>query len=203
MIDTLLSFLFPERCAGCDTPGTILCNTCHAGIAASAVFPQGFALYSYSHPLIRKAVWELKYHHKSSLAKALALKGMYPSFPNSTIVLVPIPQHYTKTFSRGFNQSKLLAQWMKKVIPNSTIKTVLKKTRATTPQSHTKNKSQREKNVIDSMIATKQLDPHALYIVIDDVITTGSTIRETARALQAGGAKYVYSLALAHGSVGR
>ena len=115
-----------------------------------------------------------------------------------SIVLVPVPQHVSKTYSRGFNQSVLLCRWLQPAL-GATVRPLLKKVRATDAQAHAPDRSQRQKNLADSMRASGTADPNALYIVVDDVITTGSTIAEAGRALRAAGAVHVYGMALAHG----
>jgi predicted amidophosphoribosyltransferase len=166
-------------------------------------------LYHYGNKIVRQAVWDLKYYRKSTLAKELIfndgniLQSYIEKWLTETstkrVALVPIPQHYTKTFSRGFNQSLVVAKWIRVHIPQGTIAQILVKIKATTAQAHIENKVRRQKNLHQSMKAVKILDSSILYIVVDDVITTGSTITEAGRALRAAGAKHVYAIALAHG----
>ncbi len=211
MFDTILSVFFPEHCHGCGISGTALCRDCFKTIPSSLPIIEpanSFALFDYSHPLVQKAVWELKYHRKSALAKKLAEYGApaayqyVQSLPVPTIVLVPIPQHFSKTYSRGFNQSALLCQWLQPAL-GATIQQLLKKVRATDAQAHAHDRDQRQKNLANSMKATSVLEPDTLYIVLDDVITTGSTITEASRALRTAGAVHVCAIALAHGYAGK
>jgi competence protein ComFC len=219
MIDRLLTqflrLIYPEQCAGCKKPGTALCTECLSRIPPSdiiySVYEQqspAFALYDYADPIVQKAIWELKYYRKSPTAQALAEAGAARALKripqNMKIIFVPIPQHYTKTFTRGFNQSALIAKWFSRSIPNSSIQPVLKKVRATEAQAHSHNRAERQKNLADSITAKNgTIDPttadNALYIVVDDVITTGSTANEASRALRAAGASNIFIVALAHG----
>lgn len=217
MFDAILSVFFPERCRGCGMSGTALCAQCRLGLRPSLPIaePQGsFALFDYQHPIVQKAVWELKYHRKGALAKKLAEYGassaahyvasllkaeVLENAGTVPIVLVPVPQHFTKTYSRGFNQSKLICKWLQTAVPTATIQPLLKKVRATDAQAHAHDKGQRQKNLADSMRVIGTVDPHALYIVVDDVITTGSTVAEARRALGAAGAVRIHAIALAHG----
>jgi ComF family protein len=198
MIDTLLRLLFPERCALCNTPGIALCTVCQKTIPpAHTIYSieNAVALYDYKHPIVRKAIWELKYFHKSTLAKALVEASTIPI--KGPFVLVPIPQHYTKTFLRGFNQSALIAKWIQNLIPETTVSNVLKKVKATDAQAKTQSKVERAENMAGTMISRNTLDPNVVYVLVDDVITTGSTTTEASRALRAAGAEHIYSIAIA------
>jgi ComF family protein len=212
MLDDILSILFPERCRGCGKNGAALCRNCLKAIPpANPIVNEtmAFAVWNYQHPIVRKAIWELKYHHKSPTAKILLLEGRdavtaylnaimhYQSFQK--VILVPIPQHYSKTLNRGFNQSLVITKWLKQVLPQATIQLVLQKTHATLSQAHTHARQERQKNLSGSMKAFVTVDPAPLYIIVDDVITTGSTITEASRALRAAGAKHICAIAIAHG----
>ncbi|MDB5255133.1 MAG: amidophosphoribosyltransferase-like protein [Candidatus Nomurabacteria bacterium] len=205
MIDTLLHLLFPERCQGCNTPGIALCSDCLKTIPLSDTIystENAYALYTYEHPIVRRAIWELKYFRKSSLTKVLAegAADRIAAHITGPVILVPIPQHYTKTFSRGFNQSVSIAKWIQKIVPETTVSQVLKKVRSTTAQAKTQSKAERAENMMGTMVSKKILDDTAVYVLVDDVITTGSTIYEASRALRAAGAEHIYCVAIAHGS---
>ncbi|MES2225100.1 MAG: hypothetical protein V4478_03895 [Patescibacteria group bacterium] len=208
MIDYLLNLLFPEQCAGCGQSNTALCADCAHALPASHAITNpltAIALYDYEHPIVRKAVLQLKYRRRSPLMKALVqhaesrLRKQLGFLYSKKIVFVPMPQHYAKTFSRGFNQSALIARWLAAFVPGTQVQQVLKKERATLSQAETYSRKERLQNLRSSMRAKKILDPDTLYIVVDDVITTGSSAKEASRALRAAGAVHVYSLAVAHG----
>jgi ComF family protein len=210
MFNTLLHILFPESCLGCNAPSTALCAACISSIPlANNPNPLVFALYDYNNPLVQKIVRNFKYHRKASAARALFESGYVhimeyisesmQSAAIETLYLVPIPQHRTKTLLRGFNQSHKLAVWIKRLLPHAVVQRALIKPIATLPQARTQSRSERAANVAHSMKAKHALDPHALYIVIDDVSTTGATCSEAKRALQEGGAVNILSISLAHG----
>jgi ComF family protein len=166
-----------------------------------------FAIFDYSNPLVSDAVWELKYHGKSETARALVdraalriTKKINEQYTASEkIILVPLPQHASKTRARGYNQSALIAKWLARQIPHARIAVVLQKTIATVPQARIKHKAARLKNVEGTMKALRALDPHAIYVIVDDVTTTGATFVEARRALAAAGAQQIRAVALAHG----
>jgi predicted amidophosphoribosyltransferase len=116
------------------------------------------------------------------------------------MLIVPIPSHKEKLRKRGFNQSILIAQWWSAYIPGSQIKSLLQKITPTLPQA-TLNKKKRLHNVTGSMQCDTSLNPHLLYVIVDDVITTGATCAEARRALKHAGARKICTVALAHGYV--
>lgn len=168
-----------------------------------------YGLYDYGNPLVSHAVWNLKYRHQGQEAKLLAFKANefiseivsehLQSEKPETIILVPVPQYKKKTEKRGFNQSEVIASWTTKVLPDSKIENILEKIKETLPQSHISDKKQRMRNISNTIRTTKQLDEKSIYIVIDDVTTTGATFLEATRALKSAGARNILCIALAHG----
>lgn len=209
MFTTFLTYLFPDRCIGCNTGGIALCASCIKTIPlAKSPNRLSCTLYSYTDPLVQKAIRDLKYHHRADAAKSLLVAGsehfiqylgdVLQSTNSERISLVPIPQYTSRTRLRGFNQSRKLATWLKEAVQDIAIEEILIKTRTTLPQA-TMDRRTRLHNVTDSMSAVASLDPHTLYIIIDDVMTTGATFAEAMRALRKAGAEKIMTLSLAHG----
>ncbi len=211
MLRSFMRSLFPQRCSGCRLPGSALCSACIAKIPfAVSLSPKTYAVYAYGNPLVRYAIRNLKYHHRSEQTKLLAhaavahitdyLSDTIQSHNVQNIVFVPIPEHRTKFRSRGFNQSLLLAQWWSDSFPESQVDSLLDKTVATIPQAHLK-RAARMKNIAHTMRCLETLDRSRLYIVVDDVTTTGATFAEARRALSEQGATKIFFIALAHGYI--
>lgn len=211
IFDALWSFLFPLRCSGCGNVGSALCEHCIA-MLPSAIAPEDdrtFAVYNYGSAIVERAIRNLKYHRRGETAVALAHAGapaiaeyisekLQTTHPEA-LILVPIPQHRTKTNTRGFNQSELVARAVAAVLDGARVSLLLHKTRTTTPQAHMKSKTARLQNLKGSMIALATLDSKTLYVLIDDVTTTGATFTEASRALRAAGARKILCAAVAHG----
>ena len=209
MLNRLIRLLFPEHCHKCGTPGTALCHKCTARIPLAVMLPKGtYAVFDYGASIVRTAIKNLKYRRHGELGHALMRAGLpyivayiadtLHSTQDEHIVLVPIPEHHKKRTERGFNQSELLARWIHKELPGTIVSSILEKTIFTLPQARL-NRTARLKNVRHTMKAIRVLDPAQLYIVIDDVTTTGATFTEAKRALLEAGARKIICIALAHG----
>ena len=162
------------------------------------------ALFDYSHPLVKEIVWELKYGGNTKIADKLGkiLQKVIRRELNEKIILIPIPISDKRRFERGWNQSELLAQAVKSYDSEKMFKYLprqLIKLRHTESQTKTGSKSERLKNLTDSM---KVLNPASVsggrVVVLDDVTTTGSTFAEARRALRAAGTKKILCIAVAH-----
>ncbi|MBI3752936.1 MAG: ComF family protein [Deltaproteobacteria bacterium] len=147
--------------------------------------------------VLLEAIHMFKYSGKTSLAKPLG-KLMADGFSNKGCdLVVPVPLHKTRLKERGFNQSLFLARELA-AIHNLPVDYIhLKRIRATDPQINLKEK-ERVKNVRGAFAAADGkvfIDKHIL--LIDDVYTTGATIRECGRILKRAGAKGIDVLTLA------
>ena len=115
------------------------------------------------------------------------------------VLIVPVPLHPGRLRQRRFNQSALLAKSLEKTAARPAILDLLERTRAT-PQQQGLTAKARERNVsgafrIADIWKTKLKNRHV--ILIDDVLTTGSTLKACARTLKRAGASQVSGLVLA------
>lgn len=170
------------------------------------------ALFDYSHPVVKEIIWELKYSGNVRIANKLG-KILYDHIREELIdlsifekwgkpMLVPIPISDKRRFERGWNQSELLAKRIIELDKNKMFKYLpgqLIKYRHTESQTKTSSRSERLKNLTNSMrVLNTSSVVGACIIVIDDVTTTGSTFAEARRALRAAGAKKILCVAVAH-----
>lgn len=112
-------------------------------------------------------------------------------------VVVPVPLYWYRENKRGFNQSKLIGQILSRNLSLDYCD-VLKRTRYTMPQIKLK-RAERKENIKNAFEITipYTLDPRPYVLLIDDVWTTGSTLKECCKVLKSSGAKKVWALTLA------
>lgn len=114
--------------------------------------------------------------------------------------LVPVPLHPDKERERGYNQSMLIAQTLAENSPVKGIQSLLERTRFTSSQTQL-NRKERDQNVKNAFALSQRTHvmTDSIYILVDDVFTTGSTLNACALALQNAGAKHLKVFTLGHG----
>jgi len=118
------------------------------------------------------------------------------SFPCLDLV-VPIPLHRKKLRERGFNQAELIAKVVAKHLQVRLTKGNLKRTKATITQTSLDRK-ERRRNLREAFTVKNRDGFQAKNVLlVDDVYTTGTTIKEAAKVLKEAGVKEVYVFALA------
>lgn len=110
-------------------------------------------------------------------------------------LVVPVPLHPRRVLERGFNQSELLAEVVARRLGIAVDSRGLRRIRPTSPQTDL-DADGRRLNVREAFVAFRSFR-HEKVVLVDDVISTGSTVRECARALRTAHASEVVVLALA------
>ncbi len=224
---SVLDFVFPLRCPGCNKKGTWFCDACLAELRPVESFTctvcggdaikgithprcQGkytldrlISIYEYEGP-IKKAIHWLKYKDVTGLAKILSdlmveeVQELGLDFGFDTII-IPVPLHWRRAWKRGFNQAELLANCFGKSLNLTVRDGLLRRTRNTEPQIKLRH-NERQKNVAGAFEVPKGKKKEAKgrdFLLIDDVCTTGATLNACANALKRSGARYVWALTLA------
>lgn len=158
-------------------------------------FQSAFTGYRYCYPLDRLLIHykHLRQHQAEGALKQLWLQHIKLITPLPD-ALVPIPLHYRRYWRRGFNQAERLAKFAAELhnIPS----VPLLKKRHYTHSQQGKTRVERMHNIEGSFTCLSSFK-HQHLALIDDVLTTGSTVNEAARILIANGAKRVDIWALA------
>ncbi len=198
-----LHFLNGAGCRACaaaltvDLGETSLCAAC---IARPPKWDQARAALAYT-DASRQAVLELKYAGRrdglTTMTNWMALAGR--DILTDTDRLVPVPLHYQRLARRGFNQAGWLAQGIGQHAGIPVLVDAIVRTRATPSQSGLSPR-QRYKNVAGAFKVRRSRRKQiggATITLVDDVYTTGSTLKACTRALLQAGAASVNVLVLA------
>jgi competence protein ComFC len=168
-----------------------------------------YAIYSYKDPLVKKAIWLLKYrgneHALQILATLMAFRLqellenllLFENFEQP--ILVPVPMSAKR--KKESNHTEKLCEQVLITLPAGMIEyrpQALSKIQETESQAKTKGRENRLNNLKGSITANSDTVTKRNIILIDDVITTGATIEECKRVLLKVGAKKVIALSLAH-----
>lgn len=164
--------------------------------------PQMVRIAALHTPPMREAIHALKYENRPELAEPLArylvaalLTAPRHPFTSALDVVVPVPLHEVRRRERGYNQSELLARAFCKRSGLPHAPNLLSRERPTASQVGL-NALERQANVAEAFVAKGDLAGKQILLV-DDVYTTGATMRACAVALQTAGAEAVYGLTLA------
>lgn len=210
----LLNILFPVRCSGCGLKDKVFCDNCITAtrLAERETERDIIALFDYRDPIIKKAIWELKYHKKRYLGERLGeilydnlieeVSGIKSGFVDRALVVIPVPISKNKTRTRGYNQAFHIAKGFcnkegKKVFELRN--DIIYRKVDTLPQARITNRKRRLENVRGVFNIKNEEDIKSrTIIVIDDVTTTGGTINEIVKILKKSGAKKVVGFTVAH-----
>ena len=175
------------RCPQCGVE-TTLGERCGACLKEPPAFVQTIALFRYEFPVDR-LIQALKYSHQLPLAAWFGECLSYQIVAEAHDLLLPLPLHPSRLQTRGFNQSVEIARAIHQrlAIPLNTSSLI--RTRATPPQAALPLK-ERAKNVRGAFECVSDLSGKRILLV-DDVMTTGSTLRECARILELHGAAQI------------
>lgn len=200
-----LDFLFPPRADELllrdVSPDNFL--TLMAPHLVDETRPGTVALFRFGSPVVRSVIHEAKYHGNNQAFNFLVLAlaeylcdcddiGNRMSY----VCLVPIPLGKERHRERGFNQAEEVAKRVALELGIRMKTDLLIRTRETVSQVSLR-RQQRKENMRGAFRAEHPVDPSHIYIVLDDVITTGATLQAAIDALKAAGAEHIIPLALA------
>jgi competence protein ComFC len=181
-------------CQKCSEPfeGSITDAFTCANCAHRAIYFDAAVAAYRGRGIVRQIIHEFKYGRQIHL-RHLVARWLHGALDDERLcglrfdVIVPVPLHPARQRERGFNQASLLAELLsaQTSIP---AKPLLERTRYTTTQTAL-DRSERMENLHNAFRLRKNVDVRGLRVLlVDDVLTTGSTLNECARVLNRAGA---------------
>jgi ComF family protein len=201
---TALDLVFPPRCVECGRAGSLFCDACQQKL------PQVPPIFDKDSPLaerrstaefaggIQKAIHGLKYSGQTAFADLLG-RRLVAELARSDwqpTMITAAPLHVERLRERGYNQSALLAKHLSQAKGIPFRPDAIVRIRATRQQVGLGYRD-RQANMANAFQANPQIVNNQRIIVIDDVYTTGATLRSCASALLEGGATKVWALTVA------
>lgn len=217
-----LDILLPALCIKCrsrlkdDEKSHLLCRICFDSIAVNRVVTRpdkDTALYAvgrYDDMALRELIHAFKYDKfmngrntiRALIKRYIAVVNLV-SIVGSDAILIPIPLHRARLRKRGFNQSEIIASELSRLTGLAMDSDILHRVKNTKTQIHLENYEKRRENLKNSfevtLASSTQLKSYSTItlILVDDVYTSGATMKEAIRALKRVGAKNVVGFVLA------
>jgi len=174
---------------------------CLSCLRASPPFESLHAGFVFRGP-VADAVRRFKYRREPGLASSLA--GLLPQSPaalhRDRALVVPVPLHSKRLRRRGYNQAALLARHFSRREALEFSVDALERVRPTPPQVEQPSANARRNNVRNAFRHRKNGELGGRdVILIDDVVTSGSTVSDCCRALREAGVRTTFVVTLARG----
>ncbi len=198
-----LDFIAEPFCAVCGFPFEFeveKSSQCASCLANRPPYESARAALKYG-DTSRDIILGFKHADKTHAVKAFIpwLKRAGADMLKEADIIVPVPLHFWRLVSRRYNQAALMANALARETGRPVIPDLMRRTRATPSQGHL-NAKQRFRNVRRAFAlgpGHKETVKGKTILLVDDVYTTGATVRECAKILMKAGAKKVHVLTLA------
>ena len=221
-----LDLIFPVQCVNCHTNGEYLCKKCaklinlrfrqrcpvcnknsitgatHPRCHSSWTIDGVWASVAYRHP-IKKLIHKWKYNYSADLTTTLnnQIIQNLPDYFKNFDILVPVPLHPFRKQWRGFNQAEKLAQHLSQDLKIELLNNSLIRTKNTIPQMQIKHREIRVKNLNNSFALNPKIEKLKIkqksILIIDDITTTGTTLRQAAKPFKRAGAGRIWGIVIA------
>lgn len=220
MIDTLLQSLAPHYCYGCGVIGTSLCGNCkydiisepflgclacghlagRHGLCAQCQVPYQKAWCSAERSgVVERLIDDYKFEYVQAIHRVLGdlLLETLDDLPRETII-VPIPTISPHIRQRGYDHTLLVARYIGRK-RQLAVRPLLGRAHSTV--QHGAGRVQRIAQAKQAFIITSEVEADRPYLLLDDIVTTGATIRYAAQTLHNAGAQYIWVAAVARQSL--
>lgn len=217
-----LDWIYPPSCGGCGSMGVRWCTNCESSlvqiredVCSICGYPYGNrnicekcfrskpsytqlrSIYRYQ-TSIRRSLHQLKYKNDLGFGEILGQKcaEFLKSLEWSIDIITPVPLGKRRRKERGYNQAALIAYPIALLLKTPYKSKLLERVKETHSQIDF-SAEQRKENMQNAFIAISTGLRGKNILIVDDVITTGSTMDSCAKALKKAGAKNVYGLSVA------
>jgi len=224
--ELILDFLFPKRCLGCGKFGSYLCQECFGkiGFLDQQFCPVcGHpAIGGFTHPgcktplsldglisvanyneIMHSLISSFKYQPfvtdlQEVICRILRSYFEKNDFPYKEFLVIPIPLHWMRKNWRGYNQAEILARIVAEILGFQFTPNILRRTQFTKPQTQLSRDERLEnlRGVFALQESSKEKIANRAILLVDDVWTTGATIKECGKVSKRNGAKKVWALTL-------
>lgn len=217
LLEKLIRLIYPAKCMVCDAvlnedTYLYLCEPCknnlpryQKGFFKSMQMPylDGiFAAFYYSEG-IKNAIHSMKFKSHPRLAQTMVSLICDEMFKHKPVpdfdLIVPVPMHPKKKRQRGYNQAELLANEIARILNKDVCGDILIKIQNTTAQIQLKRED-RLMNLKSAFVINDSIIKNNSYgrvLLVDDVLTTGTTVSTCAKILKENGFPSVYALVIA------
>jgi competence protein ComFC len=206
-VTTVLQAIWPRFCVACGVEGELLCKECsvtswHEPPAAEA---DHIAFFAYANPTVRKLICAWKYDYDLSAFDALKnqARELLPEFKQGMQKLgvqgiVPLPLSARRLRERGFNQSRMIADWLAAELGVPVLEVLDRAHR----RGHQAERTDEERQAAMTnspflLIKTKKLPE--VVLLVDDVWTTGATMTAAKKVIESDQKTKVLGFTLAKG----
>ena len=190
--------LYRQRCEACGDIARVLCVKCRTQLFAMAQPECDAAVVAVAYESIaRRLILNLKYHNRKQVVVVLAellAQRVLQSVPNiATLcdVVTWAPTSKARVRRRGVDQSELLARRLAKEFGVPCRRLLIK------TSTNVQTGASRDQRLRGSEYSARKLRVNSHVMVVDDVVTTGTTLRGAASALHKAGARQVTCVAVA------
>jgi ComF family protein len=194
LLEGFVELLAPSRCAGCEERcASAFCEACQ-----SLLEPAGTpgAVFQYGGP-VADAIHSFKYRGRSYLGATLGslMAEVAVQWSHEIDAVVPVPLHWRRRRSRGYDQAALLAKPIAQVLRVPLLLNGLRRTRHTASQIELPHDARRLN--VAGAFASYRIYERSRVLLVDDVRTTGATLEAAESALGEAGVTEVRTLVLA------
>jgi ComF family protein len=206
MLHEILRFLFPSVCAGCGLLGEPLCDECFEQLEFAPHVRDVFGMkvccsmyYSHDSELLARLVHPFKYKHQAEIFRVFVphmVAALRLLEEPVGLVFVPVPLHKKRELERGYNQANLLARRVARHL-GCELWRGLRRVKNTGSQAQITDSGERRENIRGAFEVSEKTPEGMHLVLVDDIVTTGSTLLACREALLAAGAEKVSALTLA------